>query len=108
MANPLKERLAAGRAASIVMVTMPGAAAMQAWARSGVDCLIVDMEHGPIDLSACHAMLAAAAGTPVTALVRVPWNVPWLVKPVLDAGAQGICFPMIADAEDAAAAVRSV
>src|SRR5689334_8049271 len=102
MGNPLKEKLRAGKAISIAMVTMPGAAPMQAWARTGVDCLIVDMEHGPIGIESVHAMMAAAVGTPATPIVRVPWNVPWLVKPVLDAGAMGICFPMIADAEDAA------
>jgi 4-hydroxy-2-oxoheptanedioate aldolase len=53
-------------------------------------------------------MTAATTGTPATPLVRVPWNVPWLVKPVLDAGALGICFPMIADAADAEMAVRSL
>jgi 4-hydroxy-2-oxoheptanedioate aldolase len=37
----------------------------------------------------------------------VPWNVPWLVKPVLDAGAMGICFPMVAGAADAHDAVVS-
>ena len=108
MRNPLKERLAAGGAISITMLTMASPAAAQVWARSGIDCLILDMEHGAIGIESVHAMVAATAGTPATPIVRVPWNVPWLVKPVLDTGAMGICFPMIADAEDAAAAVRSV
>jgi 4-hydroxy-2-oxoheptanedioate aldolase len=105
--NPLKEQLAAGQAITIVMVTMPGAAGMQVWARAGLDCLIIDMEHGPIGLESVHAMVAATGGTAATPIVRVPWNVPWLVKPVLDTGAMGVCFPMIADAADAEAAVRS-
>jgi 4-hydroxy-2-oxoheptanedioate aldolase len=108
MRNPLKERLASGGAITVAMLTMAGPAAAQVWARSGIDCLILDMEHGAIGIESVHAMAAATAGTPATPIVRVPWNVPWLVKPVLDAGAMGICFPMIADAEDAAAAVRTV
>jgi len=28
-------------------------------------------------------------------LLRVPWSEPWLAKPVLDAGAYGINFPMV-------------
>ena len=40
--------------------------------------------------------------------MRVPWNVHWLVKPVLDAGAMGIIFPMIRSAADAEQAVRAV
>jgi 4-hydroxy-2-oxoheptanedioate aldolase len=106
--NPLKERLAAGQAITITVVTMASPAATQVWARSGIDCLILDMEHGAIGIESVHAMVAATAGTPATPIVRVPWNVPWLVKPVLDTGAMGICFPMIADADDAAAAVRAV
>ena len=106
--NPLKERLAGGGGISIAMLTMASPAAAQVWARSGIDCLILDMEHGPIGIESVQAMVAATAGTPATPIVRVPWNVPWLVKPVLDTGAMGICFPMIADADDAAAAVRSV
>jgi len=108
MRNPLKERLAGGGAITIAMLTMAGPAAAQVWARSGIDCLILDMEHGAIGIESVHAMVAATAGTPATPIVRVPSSVPWLVKPVLDVGAMGICFPMIADVEDAAAAVRSV
>ena len=106
--NPLKQKLAGGGAITVALVTMPSVPAMQLWARSGVDCLIVDMEHGPIGIESVHAMVAATSGTSATPLVRVPWNLPWLVKPVLDTGAAGICFPMIADAADAEAAVRSV
>jgi 4-hydroxy-2-oxoheptanedioate aldolase len=108
MRNPLKERLAGGGAITIAVLTAAGPAAAQIWARSGIDCLILDMEHGAIGIESVHAMVAATAGSPATPIVRVPWNVPWLVKPVLDTGAMGICFPMIADADDAAAAVRSV
>jgi 4-hydroxy-2-oxoheptanedioate aldolase len=40
-------------------------------------------------------------------MVRVPTNVPWVVKQVLDAGAMGVVFPMVRDAADAAAAVAA-
>ena len=32
-------------------------------------------------------------------IVRVPWSEPWLAKPVLDAGAFGINFPMVSTAD---------
>ena len=108
MRNPLKQKLADGKAISIAMVTMPSVPAMQLWARSGVDCLIVDQEHGPIGIEGVHALVAATQGTGATPIVRVPWTVPWLIKPVLDTGAMGVCFPMIADADDARAAISSV
>jgi 4-hydroxy-2-oxoheptanedioate aldolase len=106
--NPLKEKLRAGKAITIAMVTMPSVAAMQLWARTGVDCLIIDMEHGPIGIESVHALVAATGGSGATPIVRVPWTVPWLIKPILDTGAMGICFPMIGDAADAEAAIRSI
>ncbi len=106
--NPLKQRLEAGRAITMAIVTMPSVAAMQVWARSGIDALCIDMEHGPMGIESVHAMVAACGGAHGVPIVRVPWNVPWLVKPVLDTGAQGVIVPMIDSAEDAAAAVRAV
>jgi 4-hydroxy-2-oxoheptanedioate aldolase len=66
------------------------------------------MEHGPIDLATVHAMIAATGGTPAVPLVRVPWSEPWVAKPVLDAGAFGINFPMVSTAALARATVRAV
>lgn len=106
--NRAKQLVAEGKPITIAVLTTPSIGALQVWARSGIDLLILDMEHGHIGIESLHAMLAALAGSTVVPIVRVPWNVPWLVKPVLDAGAQGICFPMIADAEDARLAVSSV
>lgn len=105
--NRVKELVASGKAVTIAVITTPSVGAMQIWARSGVDVLIIDMEHGHLGIESVHALIAATSGTPAIPLVRVPWNVPWLVKPVLDAGAMGIVFPMIANAADAAAAIRS-
>ena len=106
--NPLKERLRAGKTLTLAVITMPSVAAIQIWARSGVDMLVVDMEHAPISIETVHAMVAATNGMHGVPIVRVPWNVPWLVKPVLDTGALGICFPMIADGAEAEAAVRAM
>ena len=106
--NPLKAKLAAGECVTCLMVTMPSVAMAQVLAGSGVDALIVDMEHGPIDLATAHAMIAATRGTPAVPLVRVPWSEPWLAKPVLDAGAFGINFPMVSTAALARETVRAV
>lgn len=106
--NFAKQRLAEGKPITILVVTMPSVAHAQLWANSGVDVLIFDMEHGVIDISSLHAMIAATAGTETTPMVRVPWNEPWLVKPVLDAGALGIMFPLVATAQDVERAVSSM
>ncbi len=106
--NPLKARLAAGKPAIGLLVSMPSVHLTQVLAAAGFDWLFFDMEHGPIGIESAHAMIAATAGSRCAPIVRVPWNVHWLAKPVLDAGAMGIIFPMIRSAADAEAAVRAV
>lgn len=106
--NPLKARWRSGEPTYGVLVTMPSVPMMQLLARAGFDFLIVDMEHGPIDIETAHAMIAATSGTPATPLLRVPHNLPWLAKTALDAGAFGIVYPMINTRADAEAAVRAM
>src|SRR5215212_2401153 len=76
-------------------------------AHAGFDSLVVDLEHGPIDLATAHAMIAATAGTPAVPYARLPANLPWLAKPLLDAGVLGVIFPLARSPDDAAAAVRA-
>jgi 4-hydroxy-2-oxoheptanedioate aldolase len=106
--NPLKARLDADQPAVGLLVSMPSVHAVQVLAASGFDWLFFDMEHGPIGIESAHAMIATTNGTRTAPIVRVAWNVPWLIKPVLDAGAMGIIVPMIRSAAEAEAAVRAV
>ena len=106
MINPLKARLDAGKPAIGITISMPSVHVTQVLATCGFDWLFLDMEHGPIGIESVHAMITATNGTRAAPVVRVPWNVHWLAKPVLDAGAMGVIFPMIRSAADAEEAVR--
>jgi 4-hydroxy-2-oxoheptanedioate aldolase len=90
------------------IATIPSIQTVQIMARSGIDWIIVDLEHGPIDLGSAHAMITATAGTPCVPMVRIAANEPWLAKAPMDLGALGINFPMICSRADAEKAVRSV
>jgi 4-hydroxy-2-oxoheptanedioate aldolase len=90
------------------IATIPGIPTVQIMARSGLDWIIVDLEHGPIDLTSAHAMITATAGTPCVPLARIAANEPWLAKAPMDIGALGINFPMICSRADAEKAVRSL
>ena len=108
-ARSLRARWQAGEVTRGVGLTIPSPAIPQLLAGAGFDFLMIDLEHGPISIESAHAMIAATAGTPVAPLVRIPHTTSWLAKPVLDAGAFGIVFPMVntrADAETAARATR--
>ncbi len=84
-----------------VMCVIPSAVSAQAVAAAGADFIVIDREHGPIGREAMHAMIAATAGTRCSALVRVPAIDEAEVKAALDAGAEGIVYPLVQTAEDA-------
>ena len=75
----------------------------------GFDWLCVDLQHGLLSYDDLTYMLPAISTRDVTALVRVPWNEPYEIMKVLDAGASGVIVPMVnnrAEAERAVAACR--
>ncbi len=92
-------------------------------ARSDIDYVYVDMEHGPMDFTALHTFLLglidkqaiAESGSlqqRVTPLVRIaPYGrepSAWAVKQALDIGLMGIIFPSIENPEQALAAVQAM
>jgi 4-hydroxy-2-oxoheptanedioate aldolase len=77
-------------------------------AGSGLDWLLIDMEHAPNGLESVLAQLQAVAAYDVAPLVRLPGYLPVMIKQVLDLGAQNILMPMIDTVEQAEAAVRAV
>ena len=105
--NRLRQQWREKRPTFGAIATIPSIQTVQIMAQS-LDWVIVDLEHGPIDLSAAHAMITATAGTSCVPLVRIAANQPWLAKAPMDLGALGINFPMICSREDAETAVRSV
>jgi 4-hydroxy-2-oxoheptanedioate aldolase len=106
--NRVKSLWREGRTALGAIATIPSVQTVQILARSGLDWILIDMEHGAIDAGTAHAMIAATSGTPLVPLVRVAAATPWHAKVPLDLGALGICFPMTTTRADAEAAVRAV
>ncbi|MFL5245992.1 MAG: HpcH/HpaI aldolase family protein [Gemmataceae bacterium] len=71
------------------------------------DFVWIDMEHNALTLEAVQGHIMATKGSETIPLVRVPWNDPVLIKPVLDIGAAGIIVPLIRTADDARRAVAA-
>jgi 2-keto-3-deoxy-L-rhamnonate aldolase RhmA len=69
--------------------------------QAGADFVLLDMEHSGVGMDTIRLQLAAARGTGVAPLVRVPGNAYHLIAPVLDAGAFGIMVPLIEEREQA-------
>jgi 2-keto-3-deoxy-L-rhamnonate aldolase RhmA len=72
-----------------------------------LDFVWIDMEHSPQTLATLQGHLMATKGSTATPLVRVPWNDPVLIKPVLDGGAAGVIVPMVRTADEARQAVAA-
>jgi 4-hydroxy-2-oxoheptanedioate aldolase len=96
-----KERLSAGDLLRGVANVIPSAVATQAVAAAGADFVMIDREHGPIGRENLHAMVASTAGTDCATLVRVPAIDEGEVKAALDAGAEGIVYPLVRTERDA-------
>jgi 4-hydroxy-2-oxoheptanedioate aldolase len=92
-------------------------------ARSGLDFLLIDMEHGPLDIETLRVFLLGmtdrqrivAKGNlqmDVTPIVRIAPNgrdqSTFVAKQVLDVGAMGVMFPYVNTAAEAELAVRSM
>jgi 4-hydroxy-2-oxoheptanedioate aldolase len=76
-------------------------------AGSGLDWLLIDMEHSANTLETVQLQLQAVAAYPVTPVVRAPFNDPVAIKQILDLGAQNIIVPMVSSAAEARAAVAA-
>lgn len=102
----VRERLRAGKGPLSAFVNLiPSSVATQALAAAGADVVWIDQEHGPIGPESLHAMVASTAGTSCSPWVRVPGCDEAAVKTALDAGAEGIVFPLVTTAESAAECV---
>jgi len=57
--NRVKEMWRERQCAFGAIATIPSVQSVQVMARTGLDSILIDMEHGPIDFAAAHAMIAA-------------------------------------------------
>ena len=71
------------------------------------DFVFVDAEHAPLSSETLQLHAMAVRAGDAAMLIRVAWNDPVRVKPLLDLGADGIIFPMIRSAEDVRRAVAA-
>lgn len=86
-----------------VIATLPDPSVVEILVQAGYDWLWIDAEHSPLSPTDVQKMTQAANGCPC--LARVPSLDEGWVKKVLDAGVEGIIFPLINSSEEAQRAV---
>ncbi|HVK90757.1 MAG TPA: HpcH/HpaI aldolase/citrate lyase family protein [Mycoplana sp.] len=106
--NPFKVALREGRFQLGLWVALGSAYAAEIASGSGYDWLLIDGEHGPSDMPMIGAQIGALRGSKSHPIVRPPMGEAWLLKQLLDQGAQTFLIPMVETAEQARALVRAV
>ncbi len=108
MTNQWRRRLGEGEPRFGMWVASGSGYVTEICAGSGIDWLLLDLEHAPNDLRTTLEQLQVLAGYPeVDVVVRPPSADPVSIKRLLDVGAQNIIVPMIDDPAAAVAAVAA-
>ncbi len=66
-----------------------------------LDFVLIDMEHGPFDLSQVANMIARFKATPTSPIIRIPASEYHFVARAMDAGAHGIMAPNVRNVQQA-------
>lgn len=106
--NRFKARLSEGDPQIGLWMGLANAYTAEICAGAGFDWLVVDGEHAPNDLQSMIGQLQALAAFPVSPVVRAPVGETWILKQLLDIGAQSLLVPMVESAAQARALVEAV
>lgn len=102
-----RERLRQGDFVLGTFLEIPSPPLAEMLGLAGFDFVIIDREHGSIDLGAAENLIRAAETAGIAAIVRVPENHPVLVRQPLDMGAVGTQVPQVGSAEEAKRVVEA-
>jgi 4-hydroxy-2-oxoheptanedioate aldolase len=107
--NPFKDALAQQQRQIGFWLSLASPYSTEICASAGFDWLLIDGEHGPLDLNTMLMQLQVIAAYPKTqAVVRVSDHSVSRIKQVLDMGAQTVLVPMVDTAEQAQALVAAM
>ncbi len=106
--NPFKQALKDGKTVFGCWLGLADTFSAEVMGTAGFDWLLIDGEHAPNDLRSILAQLQVLEASHSHAVVRVPIGETYLIKQVLDAGAQTVLVPMVDSADQARQLVRDV
>lgn len=102
----IRNKLAMGEATVGSWLQLPSPDVAELMARSGYDWLAVDMEHGSFGPSVLPDVFRAIECGGAVPFARLPQADKVWIKIALEAGAQGLIFPMIESGEQLEAAIN--
>src|SRR3989338_6841281 len=104
----LKDRLKSGETALGSWSIIPSAALVEIIGYSGFDFIVIDSEHGPVNIESAENLIRAAQIAGMPSILRVPRNESNFILRALDVGACGIQIPHVSTETGARLAVESV
>jgi 4-hydroxy-2-oxoheptanedioate aldolase len=104
----IKAKLRAGQPVFTTGLRFHAPRLVEMLARSGVDQVFLDAEHGPLSPLECEEMVRAADLHDLPVSIRVPVNSPEVILRYLDIGTSTIVVPHVTSREDAERAVMAV
>jgi 2-keto-3-deoxy-L-rhamnonate aldolase RhmA len=105
--NIVKQKLQAGELVYGGWITLPCPAVAEVMALSGLEFLVIDTEHGAINIESVQAIIQALGSTEVVPIVRLASSQRMFANKILDTGPLGIIVPMVSSREDAEATVSA-
>ncbi len=106
--NFLKEKLASGKTVLGTWCVIPSSVVADVIANSGVDFLIIDSEHGPVNFETAQDIIMACESREVSAGVRISGLCESEILKALDIGAHFLHIPNIMTEDEARKAVQFV
>lgn len=103
----IKEKLKANETVFGTSISLTDSCVTEQMGLLGFDFVWIDMEHTAIGKKEVLEHIIAAKAAGVASFVRVPWNDPVLLKPILEMGADGIIVPYIRNLEEAKLAISA-
>lgn len=105
--NTFKKALAEGETVFGCWMSIAESYTAEIMGNAGFDWLLIDGEHSPNDIRSIRDQMIALKGSDSHPVVRVPIGETWVIKQVLDVGAQTVLVPMVETAKQARELVRA-
>jgi 4-hydroxy-2-oxoheptanedioate aldolase len=105
--NPVKSKIRAGEAVFGTICAFPSPEVVEVIGVAGYDCVLLDLEHGPLDVETVQAMGRACRATGTVPLARVPDANPKMILRMLDSGCLGVMIPQVETPQQAADVVAA-
>ena len=103
----MKRKLAEQECVIGTFLEIPSPQLVELLGLAGFDFVIIDREHGSIDLNQTEELIRASLSTGISPLVRVAQCDPVLIRQPLDMGAVGVHVPQVGSVDSAQVAIRS-